>query len=162
MGTAYVRTYQDICHMLNGSQQKPKPSRQHSTHKRQDENKRCPNSKSNKERDEKYEDKSTSTTQERIISGGKNSVMPIVVHGVWWYSHTKWNHSVDHHFFFPIPFIIFALLLPLPPSRNSDPGSHNRLVSPPPTTIRALHSLLREDFSCFFPRRLASNCAYPR
>ena len=28
-------------------------------------------------------------------------------------------------------FIIFALLLSLPPSRNSDPGSHSRLFSPP-------------------------------
>ena len=35
--------------------------------------------------------------------------------------------------------------------------------SPPlPTTVRALHFLSREDFSSFFPRRLASNCAYPR
>ena len=29
--------------------------------------------------------------------------------------------------FFPIPFIIFARLFSLPPSRNSDPGSHSRL-----------------------------------
>ena len=33
--------------------------------------------------------------------------------------------------FFPIPFIIFALLFSLPPSRNSDPGSHSRVFSPP-------------------------------
>ena len=47
--------------------------------------------------------------------------------------------------------MIFVLLLSLPPinSRNSDLGSHSRLLS-------------RDDFSPFFPRRLASNCAYPR
>ena len=28
---------------------------------------------------------------------------------------------------FAIPFVIFALLFSLPPSRNSDPGSHSRL-----------------------------------
>ena len=40
----YVRTYQDTCHMLNESQQKPKPRRQHSTHKKKTGwSKRCPN-----------------------------------------------------------------------------------------------------------------------
>ena len=34
--------------------------------------------------------------------------------------------------------------------------------SPLPATVRALHFLSREDFSSFFPRRLAPNCAYPR
>ena len=58
--------------------------------------------------------------------------------------------------FFSIPFIIFALLFSLPPSRNSDPGSHSRLFSTP------THYGWREDFSCFSFRRLASNCAYPR
>ena len=34
--------------------------------------------------------------------------------------------------------------------------------SPPlPTTVRTLRLFSREDFSSFFPRRLASNCAYP-
>ena len=32
---------------------------------------------------------------------------------------------------FAIPCIIFALLVSLPPSRNSDPGSHSKLSSPP-------------------------------
>ena len=50
------------------------------------------------------------------------------------------------HFFFPIPFIIFALLFSLPPSRNSDPGSHSRLFSPLPTTVPALR-FLREKIS---------------
>ena len=40
---------------------------------------------------------------------------------------------------FSIPFIIFALLFSLPPSRNSDPGSHSSLFPPLPTTVRALH-----------------------
>ena len=42
-------------------------------------------------------------------------------------------------FFFFIPFIMFALLFSLPPSRNSDPGSYSRLFSPLVTTVRALH-----------------------
>ena len=41
--------------------------------------------------------------------------------------------------FFSLPFIIFALLFSLPPSRNSDPGPHSRLFSPLPNTVRALH-----------------------
>ena len=40
--------------------------------------------------------------------------------------------------------------------------SHIAGSSPLPTTVRALHFFSREDFSCFFPRRLASNCSYPR
>ena len=62
--------------------------------------------------------------------------------------------------FFSIPFIIFALLFSLPPIivvtqiRGHIAG---RLFSPLPTTVRALHFLSREDFSSFFPRRLASN-----
>ena len=42
-------------------------------------------------------------------------------------------------FFFAIPFIIFALLFSLPPSRISDPGSHSRLFSPLPTTVRTFN-----------------------
>ena len=34
-------------------------------------------------------------------------------------------------FFFSMTFIIFALLFSIPPSRNSDPGSHSRLFCPP-------------------------------
>ena len=41
--------------------------------------------------------------------------------------------------FFPIPFFIFALLFSLPPSRNSDPGSHSRLFSPLTTTVTAYY-----------------------
>ena len=57
--------------------------------------------------------------------------------------------------FFPMPFIIFALLFSLPPSRNSDPGSHSRLFSPPTHYGSCLAFLSWEDFSSFFPRRLA-------
>ena len=42
-------------------------------------------------------------------------------------------------FIFPIPLIILALLSSLPPGRNSDPGSHTRLFSPLPATVRSLH-----------------------
>ena len=67
-------------------------------------------------------------------------------------------------FFFSNPLIIFALVFSLPPinSRNSDPGSHSRLFSPPTQYGSCLAFLSRQDFSSFFPRRLASNCAYPR
>ena len=65
-------------------------------------------------------------------------------------------------FFVSVPFIIFALLFSLPPSRNSDPGSHSRLFSPLTHYGSCLAFLSREDFSPFFPRRLASTCAYPR
>ena len=66
-------------------------------------------------------------------------------------------------FFFSIPFIIFALLFSLPLiNRNSDPGSHSRLF-PPPTHYGSCFAFLsREDFSSFLPRRIPSNCAYPR
>ena len=65
-------------------------------------------------------------------------------------------------FFFSIPFVIFALLFSLHPSRNSDPGSNSKLFSPPTHYGSCLAFLSREDFSSFFPRRLASDCAYPR
>ena len=61
-----------------------------------------------------------------------------------------------------IPFIIFALRFSLPPSRNSDPGSHSGLFPPPTPYGSCLAFLSREDFSYFFHRQLASNCAYPR
>ena len=48
-------------------------------------------------------------------------------------------YSYDAKFLFCFPFIILALLFSLPPSRNSDPGSHCRLFSTLPTTVRALH-----------------------
>ena len=67
-----------------------------------------------------------------------------------------------YFYFFSIPFIIFALLLSLSPSRNSDPGSHSRLFSPPAHYGSCIAFFSREDFSSFFPRRLTSNCAYPR
>ena len=40
---------------------------------------------------------------------------------------------------FAIPSIVFALVFSLPPNRSSDPGLHSRLISPLPTTVRALH-----------------------
>ena len=48
--------------------------------------------------------------------------------------------------FFSIPFIIFALLFSLPPSRNSDPESHSRLF-PPTHCGSCLAFFSREDFS---------------
>ena len=55
-----------------------------------------------------------------------------------------------------IPSIIFALLFPLPPSRNSDLESHIRLFPSPLHYGSCLASFSREDISYFFPRRLAS------
>ena len=75
--------------------------------------------------------------------------------------HTYWYVFV---FFFHPVYGLRALLFSLRPihCRNSDLGSHNRHFFPLPTTFRALHCLAflsREDFSSFFPRRLASICA---
>ena len=64
--------------------------------------------------------------------------------------------SVSCAVFYSIPFFVFALLL-LSPSRNSDPGSHSRLFSPPPLQFVRSIFIAREDFSSFLPRRLASN-----
>ena len=69
--------------------------------------------------------------------------------------------------YFEVPGIYY-LRPSLPPirilirSRKSDPESHSRLFCPPPYYGSCLAFLSREDLSSFFPRRLASNCAYPR
>ena len=76
------------------------------------------------------------------------------------YQHLTLNRCQSFFFFlfFPISCIIFALLFSLPPSRNSDPGSHSRLFSRPTHYGSCLAFFFsREDFSSFFPRRLASN-----
>ena len=80
--------------------------------------------------------------------------------------------SISFYLFFSIPFIHLppsikysVVLVLLPPSRDSDPGSHTVVGSYPPlpSTVRALHFFLsREGLSTFFPCRQASNCAYPR
>ena len=63
---------------------------------------------------------------------------------------------------FSTPFNIFALLFSLRPSRSSDPESHSRPFSPPLHYGSCLAFPSREDVSPVFPRRFASNCAYPR
>ena len=65
--SAYVRIKIHIYHMLNESQQKLKPTRQHSTHKKKTGwNKRCLNRNRKREgREEENKDNSTSATQER-------------------------------------------------------------------------------------------------
>ena len=53
---------------------------------------------------------------------------------------------------FSIAFIyllVFALLLSLPPSRNSDPGSHSRLFSPPTHYGSCLAFISREDITSY-------------
>ena len=54
------------------------------------------------------------------------------------------------YLFFSIPFVVFALLFSLPPSRNSELGSQSRLFSFPPTTVRALH-FLSDETSAVLP-----------
>ena len=75
----------------------------------------------------------------------------------------KHGELIVFYFGFPVPFIIFvfALQFSLPPSRNSDPGSHSRLFSPFPTTVCAFFFIARR-LQPLFPHRLVSNCAYPR
>ena len=53
--------------------------------------------------------------------------------------------------FFSIPFMIFALLFALPPSRNSDPGSHSRLFSPPTHYGSRLAFFFREKIFALLP-----------
>ena len=48
-------------------------------------------------------------------------------------------------------FIIFALLLSLPPSRNSDPGSHSRLFSPPYPLRFVPCNFIGRRFQLFLP-----------
>ena len=73
------------------------------------------------------------------------------------YSHTRFL------FFFYFPsHLLCSPFYSLPPSRNSDPGSRDRLFFPPTHCGSCLAFSSREDFSSLFPRRLASNCAYPR
>ena len=59
-------------------------------------------------------------------------------------------------------YLLSSPFYSLSPSRNSDPGSHSRLFSPPTHYGPCLAFLSRQDISSFFPRRLESNCAYPR
>lgn len=80
-------------------------------------------------------------------------------------SHVKQARAtyISAYSFFSFPFhltgIIFALLLQLPPFRNSYPGSHSRHPPPPlrPTAYcgTRLDYLSREETSIFFPRRLS-------
>ena len=58
--------------------------------------------------------------------------------------------------FFPHPIYYPRTTLALPPSSNSDPGSHSGPSSPIPTTLRAFIFIARR-IQHFFPRRLASN-----
>ena len=57
-------------------------------------------------------------------------------------------------FFFFIPFIHLLsspFFFSLPPSRNSDPRSHNRLFSPPPHYGSCLQAFIARRFQLFLP-----------
>ena len=62
-------------------------------------------------------------------------------------------------YFKSVPFIIFALLVLLPISRNPDPGPHSRLFSPLPTTVRAFHFYREKDSA--LPSRVDSHRIVP-
>ena len=66
------------------------------------------------------------------------------------------------HLLYQVLYVAVLLQLPINRLRNSDPGSHSRHSSlPPPSPLRSVPSWLSlEELSSFFPRRLASNCAY--
>ena len=60
-----------------------------------------------------------------------------------WYQYHPYNSLTNNPYqgstcfsSFSIPFIIFVPFFSLPPSRNSDPGSHSRRFSPPPHYAR--------------------------
>ena len=58
--------------------------------------------------------------------------------------------------------ICLTIIFSLPPSRDSDPGSHSRLSSPLSPLRFVPCIFIARRFSSFFPRRRASNCTYPR
>ena len=54
----------------------------------------------------------------------------------------RYSHEVSYvlfYFYFPIPFVTFALLLKPPLFRNSNPGSHSGRSSPLPQYGACLH-----------------------
>lgn len=54
-----------------------------------------------------------------------------------WHAQVHLN-TLHRRFFFPMPFITFALFFsPSYNRRNTDPGSHSRLFSPLPAAVRA-------------------------
>ena len=60
-----------------------------------------------------------------------------------------------------IPFIIFALLFSLPPSRNSDPGSHGRLFSPPTHYGSCIAFFIARRFQLFLPSSIRVELCLP-
>ena len=76
-----------------------------------------------------------------------------------WYSSTRLLYMCKFFFLlFSIPFMIFALLFS--PSRNSDPGSHIRLFSPPTHYGSCLAFLSREGFSTSLVDLRRTNCMH--
>ena len=85
--------------------------------------------------------------------------------------YSYYTTSVETFYYYLFYFLFFCSFIPfrllylrtlnflfsLLPTRNSDPGSHSRLLYPLPATVHVPSFLSREDFSLFFPCRLASN-----
>ena len=93
-----------------------------------------------------------------VCIGGGN----IGAHGL--YTPLRMRTVYLYTLFFSIPFIILAFLLS--PSLAVVVVAQIRghiAGPPPPSPLRYVPLFLsREEFSNLFPRRLASNCAYPR
>ena len=82
------------------------------------------------------------------------------------------SHLLSSHLFsltlvrscdFSVLFIVFVVVFSQPPidSRSSGPRSHCRPFSPP-SPLRFVPCIFITKRFQLFPRRLASNCAYPR
>ena len=69
--------------------------------------------------------------------------------------------GVNFSSFFSIPFIILALLFSLPPSCNSDPGSHSRLFSPPTHYGSCLAFFFARRFHLFLPSSIRVELRIP-
>ena len=89
-----------------------------------------------------------------------SSLHPSLPLYVWCLAKVYWHFLCRFRYFFP------SHSLSLPVLSCSRLGvtqirSHGRLYHPLPTTVH-LCLFSSKEFNTFFPRRLASNCAYPR
>ena len=110
-------------------------------------------------------EKSESVTAQRCVYGDMSSSRPFQSHCFHraWPPPLSWRKSALRFIsgcvtfcfllfsFFSIPLNIFALLFSLPPSRNSDPGSHGRLFSPPTHYDSCLAFFIARRFQLFLP-----------
>ena len=72
------------------------------------------------------------------------------------------HRKIQPLLFFPSLLLSWRFFFSLPPSRNSDLGSHSRSFLPPHQLRFCVAFSSLEDSSPFFPRRLATSCAHRR